>query len=236
MKIAVLPGDGIGPEIVAQAVQGAATRSSLTLETARGAGRRRRLRGARRSAARSDARAREGRPTRCCSARSATRSTTRWSAPCARSRRSSACARSSACSPTCARRICYPELAARLGAEARGGRGPRHPDRARAHRRHLLRPAARHRRATRPASAKASTRCATREPRDRRIARVGFEAARKRGKRAVLGRQGQRARDLQLWRDVVDRGRAGLSGRRADAHVRRQRGDAAGARRRSSST
>ena len=37
----------------------------------------------------------------------------------------------------------------------------------------------------------------------RRIAHVGFRAAQGRGKQAVLGRQGQRARNPQLWRDVV---------------------------------
>ena len=37
--------------------------------------------------------------------------------------------------------------------------------------------------------------------RDRRIARVGFEIARKRGDTAVLGRQGQRAGHVEMWRE-----------------------------------
>ena len=39
--------------------------------------------------------------------------------------------------------ICYPRADRRLEPEARAGRRPRHPDHPRAHRRHLLRPAAR---------------------------------------------------------------------------------------------
>ncbi len=67
------------------------------------------------------------------------------------------------------------------------------------------------------------------EPEIRRIARVGFEIARKRGKQAVLGRQGERARYVDPVARSRDRGRRRLSGRRALAHVCRQRGDAAGA-------
>ena len=81
-----------------------------------------------------------------------------------------------------------------VDAEARGRRGPRPHDHPRADRRHLLRPAARPAHERRRATTKASTRCTTACPRSQRIARVGFETARKRGKQALLGRQGQRAR------------------------------------------
>ena len=56
-----------------------------------------------------------------------------------------------------------------------------------------------------------------------RIARVGFETARKRQRKLMLGRQGQRARHVAALARSRDRGGAGVSGRRAVAHVRRQR-------------
>ena len=103
MKIAILPGDGIGTEIVAQAERVLAA-LDLRFETEQRAGRRRRLRGARPSAARSDARAGQG------GRRGAVRRRRRLEVRhararrCAPSRRSSACARRSACSPTSGRR------------------------------------------------------------------------------------------------------------------------------------
>ena len=143
MKIAVLPGDGIGPEIVAAGDARAAARSTCASRSSRrsvggaayeahghplpeatlalaqagrrGAVRRRRRLEVRQAAARAAPRAGDPRPAQ----------------------------GSSACSPTCARRSAIPELTARVDPEARGRRRARHPDHARADRRHLLRPAAR---------------------------------------------------------------------------------------------
>ena len=144
MKIAILPGDGIGPEIVAQAVRGARRARPDGFETGERAGRRRRpttRTAIRCPTATLDARAR--RPTRCCSARSATGSTTRCAraAPRAGDPRPAQGARPvrqpapgdllSASSPRAS--SLKPEVVA----------GPRHPDHPRADRRHLLRPAAR---------------------------------------------------------------------------------------------
>ena len=147
MKIAVLPGDGIGPEIVARGACACSTccaRDGLPHRDRDRADRRRRLRRRRPSAARGDARARAATPTPCCSAPSAARSTTRCRARMRPEQGDpAASARSSACSPTCARRCCYPGARGRLDAEARGRRRARHPDHPRADRRHLLRPAAR---------------------------------------------------------------------------------------------
>ena len=110
VKIAVLPGDGIGPEIVAQAVKvlRALARDGLAFELEEAP-----VGGAAYDAAgdplpAADARARARAPTRSCSARSAARSTTSCRARSAPSRRSCGCARSSASSPTCARRRSTP--------------------------------------------------------------------------------------------------------------------------------
>ncbi len=102
MKIAVLPGDGIGTEIVAEAVKVLnALDLKFEMETAPvgGAG----LRGRRPPAARATLKLAK-KPTPSCSAPWATGSTTPWSAPCAPSKPSWACARPWACSPTSARR------------------------------------------------------------------------------------------------------------------------------------
>ena len=142
-----------------------------------------------------DARARAAAPTPCCWAPSAARkydTLPRALRPGAGHPRASA--RRSACSPTCARRCCIrssrrrrrssprssPGLDLMIVRELTGDiyfgepRGRRTQRRGRA--------------------TKASTRCATASREIRRIARVGFETARKRGKQALLGRQGQRAR------------------------------------------
>ena len=77
---------------------------------------------------------------------------------------------------------------------------------------------------------KASTRCSTANPEIRRIARVGFETARKRGARSSARSTrptcSTRRSCGARWSSAIG---GGLSGRRAVAHVCRQRGDAAGA-------
>ena len=65
------------------------------------------------------------------------------------------------------------------------------------------------------------------EPEIERIARVGFETARKRSRKLLLGGQGQRARHQHPVARSGHGDGAGVPGRRAVAHVRRQRRDAA---------
>ena len=108
-----------------------------------------------------DADARAGSRRGRCWAPSAVRTTTRCRARCVRSRGSCASARRSGCSPTCGPRLLYPELAAASTLKAGGRRGTRPPDRARADRRHLLRPAARPAASAPDEATKASTRCTT---------------------------------------------------------------------------
>ena len=146
MKIAVLAGDGIGPEIVAEAVRvlEALRRDGLTLEfetalvggaatDAHGdplpeatlalcrAGRRGPVRRRRRPEVRHAAASASGPSRDCCGSAQGTRAVRQPAAG-----------------------DDLPGARCRLDAQARGRRGTRHPDRARAHRRHLLRPAARH--------------------------------------------------------------------------------------------
>ena len=67
-------------------------------------------------------------------------------------------------------------------------------------------------------------------PEIERIARVGFEAARKRGKKLCSVDKANVLDTSILWRETVTTLGDGVSGRRAVAHVRRQRRDAARAR------
>ena len=64
------------------------------------------------------------------------------------------------------------------------------------------------------------------EPEIVRIAEIGFQAALKR-KKTLLGRQGERARDEPVLARGGEGGRQEVSSSRALAHVRGQRGDAA---------
>ena len=66
-------------------------------------------------------------------------------------------------------------------------------------------------------------------PEIERIARVGFETARAPRQAAHLGRQGERARHVDPLARSRHAARGRIPRRRAVAHVRRQRGDAAGA-------
>ena len=77
------------------------------------------------------------------------------------------------------------------------------------------------------ATTKASTRCTTACRRSSASRASGFEAARKRGKRLCSVDKANVLDTSILWRETVTRARRGVSGRRAVAHVRRQRGDAA---------
>ena len=185
MKIAILPGDGIGTEIVAQAerVLGAL---DLRFETER-ARRRRRLRGARPPAARSDARAREGR--RRGAVRRGRRLEVRHAGAPAAPRAGDP---RPAQDPRPVRQLPPGDLLRRadggIEPEARARRRARHPDHPRADRRHLFRPAARPPRAS-PDGAFAGadeafdTMRYTR-PEIERIAHVAFRAARKRASAA----------------------------------------------------
>ena len=194
MKIAILPGDGIGVEIVAEAVR--------VLERLRSEGlrpgdrdradRRRRLR--RGKAAVAGRHARAGAPRRCDPARRGRRPALRHAAARAAARaghpRHTQGARpvrepASGDALSGARR--------RVDAQARGRRRARPDDRARADRRHLLRPAARtpqqRRRRSRGLRHDALQRAGDPAHRARRL-RDRAQARQK----AVLGRQGQRAR------------------------------------------
>ena len=195
--------------------------------------RRRRLRGARPSAARGDARARARPPTRCCSAPSATGSTTSSSGRCGPSRRSSACARRSACSPTSGRRSAIPsstrasslkpELVAGLDiliireltgdiyfGQPRGRRAA--PDGAFAG-------------AEEAFDTMRYTRPGDRAHRPRRLPAPRASAA----SALTSVDKANVLETFQFWKDVVTEVHAEYPGRRARPHVRRQRGDAAGA-------
>jgi 3-isopropylmalate dehydrogenase len=190
MKIADPAGDGIGTEIVAQAVQVLQALGAAAWRWTPAAGRRRRLRRARPPAARGHARSSRRRPTPSSSAPVGD-----WKYDTPRARASAragdprACASTWASSPTCARRCATQSSTHASSAEARGGGGPGHPHHPRADRRHLLRPAARHahgRDGHWPAPRAFDTMRYSRRARSRRIAHVAFEAARKRaGARAA---------------------------------------------------
>ena len=90
--------------------------------------------------------------------------------------------------------------------------------------------------ATRPARREGFDTMRYSESEIRRIAHVGFEVARKRGRKLCSVDKANVLETSQLWREVVSEAARGVSGRRAVAHVRRQRGHAAGARSASSST
>ena len=231
MKIAVLPGDGIGPEIVAQAVKvlealrGDGLKIEMEQAPVGGAG----YDAARRSAAGSHAGA--GAQGRCGAARRRGRPEVRRAAaadaPGAGA--AAACARSWGCSPICARRCsipnwpalrrCKPEIVAGLDImilrELTGDIYFGQP---------------RGRRQTAAASAKASTPCSTASRRSARIAHVGFQIGAQAQPQAVLGGQGQRAGHQHSVARGGERGGASdYPGRRAVPHVRGQRGHAAGA-------
>ena len=80
---------------------------------------------------------------------------------------------------------CFDALVDASLAEARDRRGPRHHDRARAHRRRLFRRAARHRRPARTASSAAVDTQVYTTPEIERVARVAFELARKRAQQGA---------------------------------------------------
>ena len=198
MKIAVLAGDGIGPEIVAQAVKvlGALKRDGLALELEQapfgGAG----FDAHGDPLPETDAQARAGKPTPCCAGRSAARNTTRCRARSARSRGYCASARSWASSRTCARRCSFrswsaldlkPEVVSGLDimiireltgdiyfGEPRGRR-----ENARGER-------------------EGYDTMLYSEPEIRRIAEVGFADRVEARQEALLGGQGERARDEPL--------------------------------------
>ena len=73
-------------------------------------------------------------------------------------------------------------------------------------------------------------------PEIERIAHVAFQAARKRSKRVTSVDKANVLETFQFWKDVVTEVHAAVPRRRARPHVRRQRRDAAGARRRRNST
>ena len=134
------------------------------------------------------------------------------------------------CSPTCARPWCSTPLADASSLKPELVRGPRHHDPARADRRRLFRRAARHRDPARRRSAAASTPRSTPRAEIERVARVGFELARKRRSKVMLGREGQRHGIRRaLARGGADAARRRVSRRRARPHVRRQLRHAAGA-------
>ena len=110
----------------------------------------------------------------------------------------------------------------RLDAQARGGRGPRHHDRARADRRRLFRRAARHRDAARRQRRGVDT-AGLHDAEIERIAPRRLRAGAQAAQQGLLGREGQRHAD----RRAVARG--GDEARKAEypdvaapAHVRRQ--------------
>ena len=143
-NICLLPGDGIGPEIIAEGVQGAGRRGREVRHGVllhRGAAGRVRHRRDGHPRCRTRRCVRPSRPTPCCwrpsAARSGTPPTLRSRAP---NRACSASARRSACTRTCVPCRSSPRwpTASTLQARDRGRRGP--DDRARADRRFVLRP------------------------------------------------------------------------------------------------
>ena len=232
MKIAVLPGDGIGREVTAQAVQGAEGRARQA---------QRRWNWWRRRSARP---ASTPPATRCRTPRSSSRAAADAilfgaagmpgdeAIPFAmRPGRQPAAA---AQGPRPVRQlpagVPVPRAGRRLDAEAGGGRGPRPDDPARAHRRHLLRRAARHRHQRRAASARRFNTMRYSEPEVERIAHVAFRTARARKRKLCSVDKANVLETMQLWREVVTRVGERVSGRRAHAPVRRRRRDAADAR------
>ena len=209
MRIAILPGDGIGPEVTAQAVK--VLRASCCRSRSRP---RRRRSGGAGIEARGDPAAAERRwQLRARRRRDPLRRRRR-------PRRGRACRATKRPGDGLLRLrkelelfanfrpgLHVPGAARRLDAEARGGRGPRPRHPARAQRRHLFRRAARHRERRRRASASASTRCATRksEMRAHRPCRVPRRA--RAPAQGLLGRQGERAGDDAALARGRDRGR-----------------------------
>jgi 3-isopropylmalate dehydrogenase len=97
-----------------------------------------------------------------------------------------------------------PGTGQRLVAEAGSGRRPGHPDRPRADRRHLLRPAARHRTAGEENGERVGFNTMVySESEIRRIGKVAFEAARKRSKKLCSVDKMNVLETTQLWRDVM---------------------------------
>ena len=205
MKIAILPGDGIGPEIVREArkVLDALRQDGLPIETeeapiggagydAAGAPLPERDAGARASAAdavllgavggpRYDALPRAMRPEQgILGIRKAL-----------------------ALFANLRPALLYPELACGVDAEARRRRRPRHRHRARADRRHLFRRAARPPHRQRAASARASTRCAMRRARSR-ASRGSASRRRASAQRRLSSVDKANVLDTSiLWREVV---------------------------------
>ena len=235
-RIAVLPGDGIGAEVTAEAVRVlgvVAKEGGLGLRVRGGAGRRRRHRRARHPAAGRDARALPGGATPSCSGR--------WAAPSGTTSR-----RSSAPSAGILRIRKELDLYAnlrpadllshargRLAAQAVGGRGHGPHGHPRAHGRPLLRRAARASRAPATAGARGQHHGvhvtgdrAGRAPRLRRRAQapeaadLGGQGQRARGVAALAG--GRHATSADGYPDVAARPRAGgqlRHGARRRAHA-----------------
>ena len=104
--------------------------------------------------------------------------------------------------------IVYPQLAEASTLKPEVVAGPGYHDRARAHRRHLLRPAARHRDPAQTASARASTRWSTPSPRSSASAGSPSSWPRKRGNRVCSVDKANVLECTELWREVVDRASA----------------------------
>ena len=222
MKIALLAGDGIGPEIMREAV--------TVLDV---------LRKRRPSRSRPRKRSSAARPTTRTSdpLPAATLDLAKQSdavlfgavggpqydkldrATSARSARSWACARSATSSRTCARRTVFPELAdaSTLKPEVVSGLDIMIVRELTG--RHLLRPAARHHGREGPNREGFNTMRYT-EAQIRRILHVGFKTARRAASGSCSVDKMNVLETTQLWRDIADRDRPGVPGRRAFAYAR----------------
>ena len=123
-----------------------------------------------------------------------------------------------------------PAARGRVDPEARRGSRARRADRSGADRRDLLRAGREGSVCARTVGARGSTHSCTPRTRSSGCGRVAFDAARRRAGPSVLGRQGQRARDERGVARSRDEGRARVRRRRAEPHVRGQCGDAARSR------
>ena len=209
MRIAILAGDGIGPEVTAQAVKVLRALSANNGPQSRW----RRRRSATPATSAGDplppARAGAGarRPTPSCSAPPASYEATCGHPESARRARPAAAAQGARPVRQFPPGLAFPELHRRLHPEARGDRGRRPRGPARADRRHLFR----RRRAAAPSMPNGERERhqhhALHRSRDRPHPHVGFQAARKRRKQALLGGQGQCAGDQRALARGGERGR-----------------------------
>ena len=206
MKIAVLPGDGIGTEIVAEAVK---VLNALDLNVRDGNRRRSAARPTRPTAIRCPRRRSSWprRPTPCCSAPSATGSTTSSSAPLRPEQAILGLRKNLGLFANFRPAICYEQLVDASSLKPELVVGPGHPDHPRADRRHLLRPAARPphggRTGTSRAAEEAFDTMRYSRPEIERIAHVAFQAARKRSKRVTSVDKANVLETFQFWKDVV---------------------------------